>query len=316
MHWTILGAGAIGCLWAAHLQRAGASVSLVLRSPERLAQFRQRGGIKLIDDSGETFCPLNATLAATPQSIAQLLLCTKAYDSQRALESVWHRLNADSHILVLQNGMGSQQQVIERAGNDRVLIGSTTDGAYMRAPFEVVHAGRGETAIGRFYSTDASLPDFGPKFGLQLRQDPAIETTLWRKLAINCAINPLTALYGCRNGELATVPAYSHALEALCKEFEAVAQACNIPLFEGPLHEQALMVARATANNYSSMLQDIRHQRPTEIEQITGFLCNQAQLAGIDVPRNRAALQQVRQLQRNSGKASDLCSESPNSPSS
>jgi 2-dehydropantoate 2-reductase len=315
MHWTILGAGAIGCLWAAQLQRAGASVCLVLRSPERLAQFQSRGGVSLIDDGGETFCPLSATLAATPRPIEQLLLCTKAYDSQAALESVWHRLNADSRILVLQNGMGSQQQAIERAGNDRVLIGSTTDGAYLRAPFEVVHAGHGETAIGRFDSTAATLPDCGPHFGLQLRQDPAIKTTLWRKLAINCAINPLTALYGCRNGELATVAAYSRALDALCEEFEAVARARGIPLFDGPLRDQALLVARTTANNYSSMLQDIRHQRPTEIEQITGFLCSEARLAGIDVPHNRAALQQVRQLQHNRGIVSPSTSASPKSVS-
>ncbi|UTW13979.1 ketopantoate reductase family protein [Marinobacterium rhizophilum] len=297
MHWTILGAGAIGCLWAAHLQRAGAAVSLVLRSPDRLAQYRARGGIVLIDERGQSFCPVAADLAGSPEPIEQLLICTKAYDSLAALESVWHRLNADSRILVLQNGLGSQQQIVARAGAARVLVGSTTDGAYLRAPFEVVYAGRGVTAIGPFSETGARLAEPGTDFGLQLQQDPQIETTLWRKLAINCAINPLTAIHGCRNGALATTPAYTLALKTLCSEFEAVARARGIALFERPLQEEALRVARQTADNYSSMLQDIRHQRPTEIEQITGFLCNEARLAGVDVPQHQAMLRQVRLLQ-------------------
>jgi 2-dehydropantoate 2-reductase len=305
MHWTILGAGAIGCLWAAHLQRAGAPVSLILRTPARLAQYQALGGIRLIDDSGETFSPLSASLAEAPEPIEQLLLCTKAYDSLAALESVWHRLNADSRILVLQNGLGSQQQIIARAGAKRVLIGSTTDGAYLHAPFEVVHAGRGATAIGQFSDTGTRLATPGPDFGLQLQQDPQIETTLWRKLAINCAINPLTAIHGCRNGALATTPAYTRQLEMLCTEFEAVARARGIPLFDGPLHEQALRVARQTGDNYSSMLQDIRHQRPTEIEQITGFLCHEARLAGVDVPQHDAMLHQVRLLQHSSTQPSN-----------
>ncbi len=297
MHWTILGAGAIGCLWAAHLQRAGVPVSLILRTPARLAQFQTRGGVTLIDDSGETFCSLSAGLAESPEPIEQLLLCTKAYDSMAALASVEHRLNANSRILVLLNGMGSQQQITQQAGAERVLIGSTTDGAYLRAPFEVVHAGRGTTAIGQFSDTGTRLALPERDFGLQLQQDPQIETTLWRKLAINCAINPLTAVHDCRNGALATEPAYTRELETLCLEFEAVARACGMSLFETPLQEQALRVARQTGDNYSSMLQDIRHRRPTEIEQITGFLCHEAERLGVAVPSHRRMLERVRQRQ-------------------
>jgi 2-dehydropantoate 2-reductase len=301
MHWTILGAGAIGCLWAAQLQRAGRSVSLILRSPPRLAEFRALGGITLVDDEGECFCPLGGELATASGPIGTLLLCTKAYDSESALDSVWHRLSPDSRILVLQNGLGSQQQVLARAGAARVLLGSTTDGAYLRKPFEVVHAGRGETAIG---TTDKARNrdllaelELTAGLGLQLRQDADIEATLWRKLAINCAINPLTALNGCRNGELARVPAYTHELDTLCAEFEAVASARGIQLFDNPLREQALAVARQTADNYSSMLQDMRHRRPTEIDQISGFLCREADRLGIAVPSHHRVLERVRQLQ-------------------
>ncbi len=302
MHWMILGAGAIGCLWAAHLQQAGQAVSLILRNPQRLAEFQALGGVRLVQDGTEMFCPLQGELASGHRPIEYLLVCTKAYDSEAALASVLHRLTPDSRMLILQNGMGTQQQLIAMAGTARVLLGSTTEGAYLRAPFEVVHAGRGETAIGTLDT--ATTPQaqgaglqLDARFGLQLRPDPDILATLWRKLAINCAINPLTALYGCRNGELAEQPRYTEALSALCQEFEQVANALGIRLFEGPLREHALDVARKTGDNYSSMLQDIRRQRPTEIDQITGFLCLEAARLGVDVPNHRDLLQKIHQLQ-------------------
>ncbi|MFC6669468.1 ketopantoate reductase family protein [Marinobacterium aestuariivivens] len=298
MEWTILGAGAIGCLWAAYLQQAGARVQLILRDPSRLDTFRQQGGIRLVRDEKEWFCPVEAGLATATGPIERLLLCTKAFDTESALRPLLPRLTASARVLVLQNGLGNQQQAAGLVGSGRVLIGSTTDGAWLRAPFEVVHAGVGETAIGPLDGRPFSLPELlPPGFGLRLRPDTDIERTLWRKLAINCAINPLTALHGCRNGDLARNPAYRDTLEILCREFEQVAAARGIRLFDGPLVQQALRVAENTGDNLSSMLQDIRHQRPTEIEQITGYLCHEAKRVGVAVPRHRELLERIRRLE-------------------
>lgn len=298
MSWSILGAGAIGCLWAASLQQAGKPVTLILRNAARLAAFEARGGIRVVRDGRESFCPVAAELATATRPIKRLLVCTKAYDTTTALEPLLPRLAPDARVLILQNGLGNQQQAARLVGAERLLVGSTTDGAWLRAPFEVVHAGAGETAIGTLDGHDEPLLHVLPaRFALRLRDDPEIGTTLWRKLAVNCAINPLTAVYGCRNGELAERPDYRQALGALCAEIEQVALAQDIVLFEGPLSEQALRVARATAANYSSMLQDIRHGRRTEIEQITGYLCAEAERLGIATPRNRELLDRIRRLQ-------------------
>lgn len=303
MEWTILGAGAIGCLWGASLQQAGLDVTLILRDASRLQQFEKVGGIRLTRDGAEQLCPVKALLAHDSGPIGRLLLCTKAFDTAMALRSVLPRLLPSSRVLVLQNGLGNQQLAAELVGTDRLFAGSTTDGAWLRGPFDVVHAGRGETSIGTLDGrADDLLDELPADFGLQLKSDPDIETTLWRKLAINCAINPLTAIHGCRNGELAVVPEYRRSLSRLCDEFERVAAARNIRLFDSPLEEQALRVATATGANYSSMLQDIRHRRPTEIEQISGYLCREAERLGIEVPTHLEMLKRVRQLEQ-SGEA-------------
>lgn len=299
MEWTILGAGAIGCLWGASLQQAGLDVTLILRAAARLQQFQQIGGIRLSRDSEQWLCPVKATLARDARPIERLLLCTKAFDTEAALRSVLPLLRPSARILVLQNGLGNQQLAAELVGVGRLFAGSTTDGAWLQEPFDVVHAGRGETAIGPLDDGPNDLIDELPgDFGLQLTADPDIETTLWRKLAINCAINPLTALHGCRNGELARVTEYRQRLSLLCDEFERVAAARRIRLFDTPLVEQALRVATLTGNNYSSMLQDIRLRRQTEIEQISGFLCREAERLGIEVPTHREMLHRIRQLER------------------
>ncbi|GGO82933.1 putative 2-dehydropantoate 2-reductase [Marinobacterium nitratireducens] len=298
MEWTIVGAGAIGCLWGASLQQAGFGVTLVLRDATRLQQFRRAGGIRLTREGNESLHRVKATLAGDCGPIERLLLCTKAFDTEAALRAVLPRLTPNARVLVLQNGLGNQQLAGELVGPWRLAIGSTTDGAWLRAPFEVVHAGRGQTRIGASDadSSDlvAELPD---DFSLEVCSDPDIETTLWRKLAVNCAINPLTAIHACRNGDLVRIARYREELIRLCDEFELVARARGTQLFDRPLAEQAQNVAAATGDNFSSMLQDIRHRRTTEIEQITGYLCREAERLGIAVPTHRAMLEQVRKLE-------------------
>ena len=106
-----------------------------------------------------------------------------------------------------------------------------------------------------------------------------IASANWRKLAVNCVINPLTALYGCRNGDLQRYP---EQIETLCREVASVMAMEGYHTSCEGLMQYVMDVIRSTADNVSSMLQDIRNQRHTEIDYITGYL-RRAQ------PRPRAA---------------------------
>ncbi len=296
-HWHILGAGAIGCLWAAHLAKAGHQVTLILRNAEKLALFKQSGGITLENDSGNEQFPVTACIATDCPPIDNLLVTTKAYDTQSALQPVRHAIHPDSQVVVMQNGMGAQQQAAKQLSPSPVWAASTTDGAWLREPFLVVFAGRGETRVGPLSSHELpTIPTaMTPSAELKLLADPAIELSLWRKLAINCAINPLTAHFDCRNGALVEDEEKHQMMAQLCGEIEQVASALKLDLFPHGVLAQAEAVAQATGANYSSMLQDVRNRRQTEIDFITGYLLKQAEQLDLELPLNQQLYLDIRQ---------------------
>lgn len=290
--WHLLGAGCIGTLLAAALQRRAEPPTLVLRRKVPAVT-----SLTLISASEEqTFTPPTTT-AADRTPIERLLITTKAHQSVAALESVAHRLRASAVVVLLHNGFGPQQAIAERWPQLRVYAGTTTEGAYRREDGRVVHAGRGDTWLGPINpaAEHAGSTPLAPLLGLDLgvQYDPAITTRLWQKLALNAVINGLTVIHDCPNGELAHQPALRAQMAELCAETEAVAQALNQPLFEQPLLERALAVAEATASNYSSMLQDVRHGRHTELDSINGTLCRLAEQHGIAVPNHRWLVAEV-----------------------
>lgn len=104
-------------------------------------------------------------------------------------------------------------------------------------------------------------------------------------------INPLTALKDCRNGDLRDFP---QEIGAICHEVAAVMQREGIHTSAENLLLYVNQVIESTADNISSMLQDIRAQRHTEIDYITGFLLNRARAHGLSVPENARLFEQVK----------------------
>ena len=200
--------------------------------------------------------------------------------------------------MLLQNGMGFHEKVTSLLPHASVFCALTTEGAFREGPFDVRHAGRGETLLGAWSANDAAntatLIDALSPSGLVVRASTDIHAALWRKLAVNCAINPLTALHGCTNGELLTQDSLRGEFDAVCTELAAVVGALGHTEIAASLHADAARVANATAANRSSMRQDLEAGRETEIGCITGFLCERAREAGIRCPLNTALFEAVR----------------------
>ena len=299
MHWHILGAGAIGLLWAGKLLTAGHRVTLILRNQAKLELYRQQGSFTIAADGTNTRFTTTAELADNPSVICNLLITTKSFSAVEAFNSVKKRLSGDAQVLLLHNGLGPQQQLAQENPSLKIWAGSTTDGAYLKAPLQLVRAGIGKTEIGCLTDPDQQLLfQQLESCDTNLSYATNIENVLWRKLAINCAINPLTGIYNCRNGELLKYDDRRAAMAQICKEVEQVAAALNIKLFDRKLMEQAWDVAELTGNNHSSMQQDMLHGRPTEIETITGYLCHKAADAGITTPANQMVLDAIRSMSK------------------
>lgn len=288
MTWHILGAGSLGSLWAVRLARAGLPVTLLLRNAEQWAAYQATGGLTLVEGDHEQRLQLPAQTLDYSTPIQRLLLACKAYDAVAAVDAVAHRLTADAELLLLQNGLGSQQQVAAQIPGARCILASSTEGAYRDGPFRVVFAGRGMTWLGDPH--DPAPPHW---LGDLTRADipyewsEHIQSRLWRKLAINCAINPLTVLHDCRNGGLT---AHLDEVANLCTELTTLLLACGEDAAAVDLLDEVQRIITATASNSSSMRQDVSAGRRTEISYLLGHACTEAVRRQVSVPRLTALL--------------------------
>jgi len=299
IEWHILGAGAIGTLLACKLQRAGIPARLLFRDGDR-----SDGRVTLGEGGTRTTIELSrARLDTLPaRSVGGLFITTKSNQAAAAFASVAPRLRPGAPVILLHNGMGVYEQLGEHYERELLYCGTTTEGAYFDEDNILTHAGRGETRIGQ--PGKPLMPDWFAVFARSAERflwEPDIQRSLWRKLMINCAINPLTAIHQCRNGELLERAELRAQLEALCAELAAVTRARGDGKLADQLQEEALAVIRGTAANQSSMLQDVLRGRITEIDFITGYLVGEAERLNVPVPRNRELLRCVRQLDTPTG---------------
>ena len=279
--WHILGAGSLGMLWAARFASAGMPVRLILRNPQRLREYQNAGGLRLTEAGQTRLYQVPAELGSAEDSIDRLLVACKAYDAEAAVAQVADRLKPSSEILLLQNGLGSQQAVASRWPAVRCIFVSGTEGAY-REGFRVTFAGRGQNWLG---DPDDPIP---PSWlgdldaaGIPHQWTHEILARLWHKLALNCAINPLTVLHDCRNGDLLT---HRQALDELCAELATLLSANGYPELAASLPDDVLRVVQATAANFSSMHQDVHARRRTEIAYLLGHACRTAAHLGLELP--------------------------------
>ncbi|MEK8079037.1 putative 2-dehydropantoate 2-reductase [Pseudomonas sp. XK-1] len=292
MSWHILGAGSLGSLWAARLARAGVPVQLILRDPQRLQAYHQAGGLTLVEQDQARLYPVAAQTPDNTQPIQRLLLACKAYDAEAAAAQLAPRLVPGAELILLQNGLGSQDRVALQVPQARCILASSTEGAFRERDFRVVFAGHGHTWLG-----DPREPT-PPAWLNELEQSGIVHDwsldilgRLWRKLALNCAINPLTVLHDCRNGGLREHPA---EIASLCAELGELLQRCGQAAAAQDLHEEVLRVIQGTAANYSSMHQDVSQGRRTEIAYLLGYACAAAQRHALTLPHLQALHERLR----------------------
>lgn len=277
----IVGAGSLGLLWAARLRQANRDCRLILRNSSRLEQWNRNGGELGFNDGAAVHrLPLAAETADATTPILRLVVATKSYAALPAVESVRHRLQPDAEIFLLQNGLGSQQAIADAFPACRVYCISVTDGAWRPSEQELIWAGRGHNIIGPLHP-DIPAPDWLSSLPASIATSwqPDIMPVLWRKLAVNCAINPFTLIYDCRNGE---VPERADGWLTEC--LAELQQLLTLQGVQGDLDQQVHSVILATANNSSSTRQDLHAGRRTELDYILGYACRAAHAAGLATP--------------------------------
>ena len=265
---------------------------------------------------------------ADSEMIEHLILTVKTTQVMNALKSVAHRLTPDSTILFVHNGMGIVEEVNEKIFPDvktrpNYMCGITSHGLYRTDPFHATHAGVGTTPISVIYSNQEQTAQdkelkrhiYAPSTNYLLNTvTHAPELTAMgvsrtdfiqfqlEKLAVNCVINPLTVLADCKNGELLYNFSLSRVQRLLLIEISAVI--CALPELQGVpgiqarfaperLRTLAVGIANKTSENISSMLQDVRSAKETEIVYLNGYIVRRGEELGIKCALNYMILQLI-----------------------
>ena len=219
----------------------------------------------------------------------------KSWQTGQAATQLTRCLDSQGLALTLQNGMGNREVLASSLGSQRVALGVTTAGAYLVGPGQVCPAGEGVITLG-IHSRLKPLANILRRANFIVETVPSTNELLWGKLVINASINPLTALLRVPNGELLARPSARALLAQVAREAAAVAVAKGIQL---PYPDPVVAVeaiASHTAQNYSSMLQDVLRGAPTEVDAISGAIVQASEQTGVPAPINRSLWQLVRAL--------------------
>ena len=285
---AIIGAGAMGCLIASYLCTHH-EIWLVDPWQTQVDTINSLG-LTRERESHVSVCYPHATM--NPHDVADAdvaIVLVKYHQTPWAAEQVAAALRADGLCVTLQNGIGGADVLAHHLGTTPVTRGVTSLGATLVKPGHVRHAGMGDTVFSHVTAPDVidTLIQAFNDAGLPAHASSNLDEIVWGKLIVNVAINALTGILRVPNGIIAEHTGAMAIAHAAVQEAIHVAQAHGISLPYDDAFSHAMSVARATAGNRSSTLQDVMRGSPSEIMTINGAVVAYAEQKGIPVPVNR-----------------------------
>ncbi|GAA4715469.1 ketopantoate reductase family protein [Brevibacillus fulvus] len=289
---VVIGGGSVGLLMAARLRSGGIHTMLVTRGETQARQLLAEG-IKLQKLDGSV---LHLTIDSSPIQkklpLADIYILAVKQPDLPAIYPLLAKLPTDALLIALQNGLSHVEPLQQVISPDRLFFAINSEGAMRLAPTFVQHTGQGLLRIGPWEATQTTsqlVQNF-----VQTAQTCGIPTVFvkqisefaWRKLVANSIINPMTALFELRNGELLHSSDLLAMMRELFQEAAAIAAATGQHIDE-QVWQELLTICRNTSQNYSSMLQDIRAGKSTEIEAINGYLVKLGQRHGLPTQWHR-----------------------------
>jgi len=301
---AIVGPGALGCLLASALCRTNGEIWVLDHDSQR-AVLLQHSGLTLERAGHLEQFPVQATADAQEIGPVDLvLLCVKSPALGRTLPSLLPLLTKNTLLFAWQNGIGHLPVLLGAQLPGAVALAVTSLGAHLVGPGQVRFGGAGATSLG-FIDTvpqwaELALQEAAELFrsaGLEVRVEADILAQVWNKLLVNVGINALTAIHNCENGALLENDEALALMQAAVLEAASVAQAKGIAIAPEPV-ARTIAVCQATAGNISSMLQDVRGNRCTEIEAINGAVLEEARRLGIPAPVNAQLFAVVKSMEK------------------
>jgi 2-dehydropantoate 2-reductase len=298
MYFLIYGAGALGQAIGAMLAADGHKVDLVLRP--RFVEALQTSGLAVTGIFGDHSVPpgqiglLTSLRGRNGREYDALLLTTKTYDTDKAIYEIATLHECYCPVVSLQNGCGNLEKLAERLGRERSLAGRVITGFEIERPglvritvsADAIHVGG--CVRGTIPAAAKRLAEALTHAGLPSIAVPDIYQSLFAKLLYNCALNPLGAILGVPYGALGESDETRMLMDAVIEETFAVINAMGgtTPWPDAASYRKVFygQLIPATYNHRASMLQDLDHNKPTEVEAMVGYVATQGRKYGVATP--------------------------------
>ena len=298
----VLGAGSIGSVFGGFLAKSGHEVILFGR--DHCIIPINHSGLHIEGIWGEHhitnirgYSNLNKIARCEGKSFHLTLLTVKSYDTRNVLEHYLHTFGKSILTVSLQNGLGNLEIIAELLGADKAIGGRVIFGAELIAPARVrvtVYADKvvlGSVKGGVPFGQVKEISTLFDSSGIPTTVTDAIETCIWGKVLYNAALNPLSCLLEVNYGKLLANKQAKTIMEDIVKELFTVVQQKNIGVAWKDAEEYTThlfnQLIPPTRDHFSSMLQDIRKGKQTEIDALNGKVVTLAEELGFDLPINR-----------------------------
>ncbi len=311
-----IGCGAVGLGLASALAAAGARPDLTARS--RTASVLRATGLRRTGVLGDVYIPpegfnvFRLVAAVPPQAYDLVLVCTKAYDAEtvaRELAASPWLVTPQTHIVLFFNGIGGAEIFAERFPKDSLYTAKVVTGFEKTGDGDVhvtVHAA--DLLIGNPFTGECSpvppLCGLLTAGGIPARPSPDILAETWAKILYNCAVNAPGAIFRTTIGGLAADPHRRRLMESIIREVFAVMASAGFrthwPDADAYLEVFYGRLIPLTASHETSMSQDLRCGKRTEIDFLNGAIVRLGHRFGIPVPANQSVTEAIRRIESTS----------------
>ena len=296
----VIGCGAVGSLFAAHLAKAGEAEIFAYDVSREHVDAINATGLRL---SGEADFTARLKASNDPKTLPRCdygIVATKAVHTRSAIAQTAHLFDEKSAVCSVQNGVGNEEIIAEQV--KYVIRGTTFPAGHVVAPGHVGYDIKGDTWIGPFEPSNTPYPKVEElaavlsRAGMNTAAMRDARGAQWTKLIFNAGTNPVGALTGLHHGAATFFPPTGELFNSLIDEGLAVAKALGIELHNDP-KQMVKKAANAPGKHKASMLQDVLAKRQTEVDFMNGAIVQWGEKLGVPTPLNKAVWALVKGLE-------------------
>ncbi len=286
----VVGAGAVGGYFGAHLAQKHSHVSFLLRPKTQEAVAKN--GLTIRSAIGENFT-VRPPSATDPRDLPQpdlIILGVKAYDLDEVMDQIEPVLTPAATILTLQNGVTIEDTLKMRFGRERVVGGVAFIYSKIAEPGVIEHFKKGMVTIGELMGLETprlrEIRELFKQAWIPCYLTDDIRKAKWEKMCWNCVFNPLTIVLNDYVAGALDEPALQPVMATIVREVAAIAMAAHRVPLDGDMPEKVVKWSQELRDIHTSMYDDWKAGRPTEIDELNGYVVKQGKELNVPTPMN------------------------------